>query len=113
MIGYNHRVTIEYLGAGQDNYGTPNGTWTTLISRAPANVQDVMPSRDERVAEGGLAINSRRTRIRMRWRADITSAMRVTVHADSDLVMQIVGGPADIGMGRKREIEIMAEKIST
>jgi head-tail adaptor len=52
------------------------------------------------------------TRLRMRWRDDINSSMRVTVHGDSDTVYQIVGGPADID-GRKSMIEMVLEKYSS
>jgi hypothetical protein len=38
--------------------------------------------------------------------------MRVTLHGDSDVIYQIVGGPADID-GRKSMIEMVLEKYSS
>jgi hypothetical protein len=38
--------------------------------------------------------------------------MRVTVHGDSDVIYQIVGGPAEIG-GRKEQVEMVLERFSS
>jgi len=101
-------------------YGTEVVTWVPLVAQAGspvvaerfrAEVQDAMPSRSEAVTQG-LQIARNQTRLRMRWRDDVTSAMRVTVHGDSDVVYQIVGGPADID-GRKSMIEMVLEKYSS
>ena len=51
------------------------------------------------------------TRVRLRYRSDIDSTMRVTVHGDSDVVYQIVGGPAMIG--RKELTELVLERYSS
>lgn len=117
------QVTIEKKSVTQDaNYGTPIVTWVPLVAQDPdasplvaerfwAEVQDALPSRSEAVTQG-LAVARNQTRLRMRWRDDIDSSMRVTVHKDSDTVYQIVGGPADID-GRKSMIEMVLEKYSS
>ena len=101
-------------------YGTELIEWVPLVAepgsptvavRFWAEVQDALPSKAESVTSG-LAVARNQTRIRMRWRSDIDSSMRVTVHGDTDVVMQIVGGPADID-GRKSQIEIVCEKYSS
>ena len=119
--GLDRQITIERKQVTQDSsYGTEIITWVPLVAmvgsptvarRFWAEVQDVLPSRDESVLQG-LATGRRRTRIRLRWRADITSAMRVTVHGDVDTVYQIIGGPAEIE-GRRERIELLCETYSS
>lgn len=101
-------------------YGTEIVTWVPLVpqvgnptvaERFWANVQDAVPSRSEAVTQG-LAMARNQTRIRLRWRSDIDSSMRVTLHGDTDVVYQIVGGPAEIG-NRKERIEMVLEKYSS
>lgn len=80
--------------------------------RFPANLRDVAPSRSEAV-RNGLQQARNQTVLTLRWRADITAAMRVRIHGDgADTFMQIVGGPAEVG-GRKHYIEFMLERYST
>jgi SPP1 family predicted phage head-tail adaptor len=115
------QVTIEKKETTQDpTYGTPIVTWVPLVAlpgspvvaeRFWAEVQDALPSRSEAVTQG-LAVARNQTRLRMRWRGDINSSMRVTVHGDSDVIYQIVGGPADID-GRKSMVEMVLEKYSS
>ena len=113
-------VTVEYPVATVDPvYGTELITWTALsyvpgsplvAEKFPATIQDALPSRAESVVQG-LAIARNQSTLRLRYRNDITSAMRVTVHRDTDQVYQIVGGPALIE-GRKDRIEMVLEKYS-
>lgn len=101
------RVTIETRTATQDaDTGRDIVTWTTLAT-VWAEVRDVLPSRDERVRQG-LEVASRQTRIRIRYRTDVDSSMRVTVHRDGDTIYQIVGGPAVLG--HKEGIELLCER---
>jgi head-tail adaptor len=114
-------VTVEKKETTQDAvFGTPIVTWVPLVAlpgspvvaeRFWAEIQDALPSRSEAVTQG-LALARNQTRLRMRWRDDINSSMRVTVHGDSDVVYQIVAGPADID-GRKSMIEMVLEKFSS
>lgn len=118
---FDREITIERPTNTQDStYGTNQTTWVPLAyapgspavaQRFPAQIQDVLPSRDESVQQG-LNIGRRATRCRLRWRNDVDSSMRVTVHGDSDQVYRIIGGPAEVG-DRKEMIELMLERTTT
>lgn len=115
------QITIEQKSVTQDtDYGSDVVTWVPLVTvsgsplvaeRFWADVQDVLPSRSEAVQQG-LTVARNLTRIRLRWRDDITSAMRVTVHGETDTVYQIIGGPAEAG-GRKKMLELLCERYSS
>ena len=117
----NRLITIERKQVVQDaSYGTEVITWVPLAvlpgspavaERFWAEVQDALPSRSESVQQG-LAVARNQTRIRIRWRSDVDSSMRITVHGDIDVVYQIVGGPAEI-RGRRIMLEMMCEKYSS
>jgi len=119
--GRQRQITVERKVVTQDPlYGTEIISWAPLVAlpgspvvaeRFYAEVQDVLPSRAESV-KMGLDVARNQVRVRMRWRDDIDSSMRITVHGDSDQVMQIIAGPAEIE-GRKQRIEMMCEKISS
>lgn len=105
-------ITIQRKVVMQDpTWGSEVVTWEDL-GDVWANVQDVMPSRDEGVMGGSLEVSQRRTRVRIRWRSDVDSSMRILVTHPRARTLQIIGGPADIG-GRRRFIELMCEEIST
>lgn len=88
------QVSIEKLVATKDpRYGTPIQTWVTLHDHFWANVQDVLPSRGEATGNG-LAIGTKRARLRMRDAIGTDMTMRVRLHSRGDAVMQIVAGPA-------------------
>jgi head-tail adaptor len=70
-------------------------------------VQDVLPSRSERLA-GGINVASRPARVRMRYRTDITPNMRFVM---GDRIMQIVAGPAE--RGNREETEFMVEDYTS
>ena len=100
-------------------YGTQVVTWlplSTLIGGAPerywAEVVDALPSRAESVVNSEIAVARNQTRIRIRWRNDVDSSMRITVFGETNRVMQIVGGPARVG-DRKELLEMMCETISS
>lgn len=104
------RVRIESKSTTQDaSYGTEVVTWTTLCTEW-ANIQEVLPSKGESQAQG-IRIADRPARLRMRYRADITSAMRVIYLDRSDRVMQILTPPVELG--RKSLIEFMVADYST
>jgi SPP1 family predicted phage head-tail adaptor len=86
--------------------GAGSGTWEEVIT-VWAQVQDVRPSRGERVADV-VNLGSRPAKIVIRWRPGITADMRI-VHGDR--VMQIVSGPAELG--RREALEMMCEEYST
>lgn len=124
---YDREITIERKATAADpeyvspdtTYGTERTVWVPLVpigspvvgERFPANVQDVMPSRSESVQQG-LAVARNQTRIRIRWREDVTSAMRITLHGETDTVYQIIAGPSEIG-GRKNALEMVCERFTS
>ena len=117
----NRQVTFSRRSVTTDPvYGTEVVIWVPLsyLPGSPevaekywVELQDVLPSRSEAVRQG-LASARDQTRLRMRWRSDVDSSQRVTVHGDTDSLYQIVSGPAEI-MGRKVWIEMMLEKYTT
>ena len=105
------KISIEFpVYETEDGFGPRLVRWD-LLTTCMAEVQDVMPSRSEAVRQG-LAQARNQTRIRIRWRGDIDSTMRIVLHGDTDKVLQIIGGPAEIG-GRKVALEMVCELYST
>lgn len=105
------RITIEQKSITQDpNYGTEVIAWTVVASRIPAQVQDALPSKSE-TTKDALRMATQPSRVRIRYRSDITSDMRITVHGSSDRIMQIVSGPAEIG--RREWLEMMVEAYTS
>lgn len=80
--------------------------WEDVVTVA-AEVRDALPSRSERSSDG-FPTATRGSRIRMRFRDDITSDMRIIYGAR---VMQIVGPPAELG--RREGLELVAEDYSS
>lgn len=117
----NRFIVIEYPAAATDaTFRSKVQTWLPLDVKAgspteaqpiPAEVQDFLPSRSESVRQG-LAIARNQTRIRIRWRSDVTSKMRIKLLGDTDVYYQIVGGPAEID-GRKGGLEMVCERFSS
>jgi head-tail adaptor len=100
------RIRIERKVAASGFTSAGKDEWETVVT-VWAQVQDVLPSRGEKLADG-MSMASRPARIRIRYRAGITSDMRI-VHGAR--VMQITAGPAELG--RREALEIMAEDYST
>lgn len=82
--------------------GAGSGTWA-LVAEVSAEIQHMLPSRGERLA-GGINMAARPARVRIRWRADVTSDMRIVLDGR---VMHIVAGPAELG--RREGLELMVE----
>lgn len=70
----NQRVTVERLEQGQDEIGQPFSTWTTLCTTWAA----VEPQAGREFVAGGALQSELTTKIRIRWRAGITSGDQVT-----------------------------------
>lgn len=115
------QITIKQKSVTQNStFGTEVVTWVPLsylpgspavAERYWAEIQDALPSRSEAVRQG-LNVARNQSRCRIRWRSDVDSSMRVTVHGDSDVDYAIVGGPAEVG-GRKGYIEMVIERVSS
>ena len=115
MIGagkYGRLVRIERRVVAIDpEYGTQTESWEPLgaaISRV--NIQDVLPSRGEN-QYNGIDIAMRPARVRMRWRTDIDSSMRVVYLDRGNRIMEIISQPAEIGT--REAIEFMVQEYST
>lgn len=101
------RIRIERKIVTSDPfYGAETVIWAEFAT-VWAEVQDVLPSRAERLADS-IVIANRPARIHIRYLAGITADMRVII---GTRVLQIVSGPAEIG--RRKGIELIAEQYSS
>lgn len=101
------RVTIMAKHPVQDIvFGTETITWQPFADVA-ASVQDILPSRAERMAPG-VNLATKPCIIRIRYLAGITADMRVRY---GERTLQIIAGPSILG--RNMGIELMAEEVST
>ena len=106
------RIIIESKTVTKDPiYNTDVITWVTVCT-IWANIQDVMPSRQEKLTDSVLEVRKGQTRLRFRYRAGLDSSMRIRITNPVARTLQIVGGPAEIG-GNRQFMEIMAEEFST
>jgi head-tail adaptor len=105
----NKRCRVEYPVVTKDPvYGSPVTVWETLDTRW-ANLQDAMPSRDEQI-RNGASMTKVRSRLRMRYTADIDTTMRVVIFRPTEQIWNIIGGPAEIGA--RDGVEFMIERVS-
>ncbi|KTF70699.1 phage head closure protein [Sphingomonas sp. HT-1] len=103
----NRRVRIERPVPDTSLDGAGSGTWE-LVKEVWAEVQDVLPSRGERLAEG-INVAARPARVRIRYRDDVRSDMRLVLLRKGvpERIMQIVSGPATLG--NRDGLELMVE----
>lgn len=106
MRALDRRIRFERLvrPSGRGNAGQE--TWVE-VATVYAEIQDMLPSRGERLTDGMVMAN-RPVRVRVRFRDDITSAMRVVY---GERTLQIIAGPAELG--RREGLEIVAQDYST
>jgi SPP1 family predicted phage head-tail adaptor len=104
LITFQERTGTQDSGTGAWTY-----EWADLGADPDewAEVQDILPSRAEDVADS-INIQRRPCRIRTLFRDDITSAMRVTFEGRT---LQIIAGPAELG--RRDGLEMICEELST
>jgi len=117
---YDTQATFEVKSVTLDPvYGTEIVSWVPLVAQpgSPTIAErfwvralDVLQGRAEAL-KMDVTLSSGRVTLRMRYRSDITAAMRVTLHRDTDVIYQIITEPAMIG--RKEELEIQLEKFSS
>ena len=93
---------LERPIADDDLDGAGSGEWV-LVDEIWIGLRDQLPSRSERT-EGGATTATRRARVRMYWREDLTPDMRLVA---GDREMYIVSGPAELG--RRGGHEVMVE----
>jgi head-tail adaptor len=87
--------------------GAGSGSWELVQDHVAAEVEDMLPSRGERLA-GGINVASRPARVRMRYRQDVLPSMRFVM---GGRIMQIIAGPAVLG--RRQGLEFIVEDYST
>jgi head-tail adaptor len=117
---FDELIEIQYQHTTQDStYGTEVINWLPLVVEpgsptvaAPvfADWQDVMPSRSEAVKQG-LDVARNQSRVRIPYRGDVDSSMRIVRKGTPDVVYSIVGGPAIIG--RREQLEMVVERYSS
>jgi len=102
----NRRIAFErkLRPTGRGNAGKE--TWEP-VATVWAEVMDMLPSRGERLSDG-MTMTNRPARVRLRYRGDITSDMRIIYGTRT---MQIIAGPAELG--RREGLELIAEGYST
>lgn len=98
----NRKITIERPTVHGSFTGAGKQKWTE-VAKVWAQVQDHLPSRGEKLANGFIN-TARPARIRMRYRSDITANMRVIL---GNRVMQIISAPAELG--NRQWLEVMVE----
>lgn len=114
---YDRRLRIERPVADDSFEGAGSGNWA-LVAEVWASVQDALPSRGERLADG-INVTARPARVRMRFRRDVSSEMRFLIGRNvknaagelewqTDRTVQIISGPAELG--RREAMEFMVEE---
>ena len=102
------RITILAPTVIDDlEYGPQPGEFAPIFrgERIPAQRQDELPSNSESVTNG-LRMSYKPARLRIRYRPDITSDMRIVMHDENDKLYEISGGPAEIGRREWTELTI-------
>jgi head-tail adaptor len=113
----NRRIRIERPLPDQSFDGAGSGTWEP-VAEVWANVQDAIPSRGERLADG-INVAARPARVRIRYRPGINSSMRALighyVKDDDDQLawvtdrtVQLITEPAELGT--RDGLEFMVEE---
>ena len=106
-VNLNTRCRIEYPVVGKDPvYGSTVTTWS-LKAVLWCNVQDVLPSKTEEI-KSNLKVNAKRARLRIRYRKDLDSSMRVIIDGAT---YQLISDFAELG--NKQYAEAMIEKYSS
>lgn len=104
------RVLIERPVRTSDDYGGATVTTWQTVDTVWASVVDQLLFNAAEASNGGdLRQRTLPTRVRIRYRTDITTDMRLTI-VDRSRVMQIISISE---MGRADGLEMMAENYST
>lgn len=104
------RCRIERRIATKDaEYGAPVVSWE-LLGVVWCSIQDELPSKSEAV-KNGLEIAMQRASVRMRYRTDVDSSMRLVINRPDRHIYQIVAGPAIVG--NKEGLEVFVERYSS
>ncbi|HDR8947262.1 TPA: phage head closure protein [Burkholderia vietnamiensis] len=71
---FNRRITIQVKQAGQDDLGQPLTSWVDVAAAVPAYL---LASTGREYVNSGEEISKAQVSMRIRWRTDVTAAMRV------------------------------------
>ncbi|HIC7213958.1 MULTISPECIES: phage head closure protein [Burkholderia cepacia complex] len=71
---FNRRITIQVKQAGQDDLGQPVTSWVDFAKDVPTNL---LASTGKEYVNSGEEISKAQVSMRIRWRTDVTAAMRV------------------------------------
>lgn len=106
------KATVQYKQVANDaTYGTEVVTWRRLCD-VHCEITDLLPSRSESVINGNLAVNKLQSRIRMRYRSNVDTTMRLVIKRGGvEYMYQLIAGPAEIGNGKY--IEFVAERTTS
>ncbi len=99
-----HEVRLERRDAGAGGYDDAGTEEWALVDEIWVNIRDELPSRGDEKIANGFTTATRRARVRMYWRDDVTADMRLVL---GDRVMHIISGPAELG--RRGGLEVMVE----
>lgn len=100
-----HRVTLQSASTTRDDYGGRTPTWED-VATVWAEVEALRGTEQLRAMQVGL---KQPHRIRMRYRAGVTGAMRaVHHHRDLGNVVHHITSVADPD-GRRRDLELLTE----
>lgn len=102
----NRRITLLTRSQTKDGAGRLATTYEDGPTIS-AEVQDMLPSRGERIAEG-VSVANRPCRIRCRYRTDIAADMRIRLDGRT---LRIATMPAELG--RRDGLEFVAEELTT
>lgn len=71
---FNRRITIQARQVGADDLGQPQTSWVNLVDSVPANI---LASTGKEYVSSNEEVSKAQVSMRIRWRTDITAAMRV------------------------------------
>ena len=106
-VNLNRRCIIEQRTATHDNaYGNEHTTWEkkAIVS---CEVQDMLPSRSEAL-KSGVSIGAKQSRLRIRYRKDLNSSMRVIIDG---VIYQIISDFAELA--NRQYSECVIERYSS
>lgn len=104
---YRHRITIKSspTDASRDTFGRRKGTWTAVASNIWAEKQDWQGTE---TVEGGRDTASVTTKFKIRYRTDVSPAMRIYHGSDIyqiDSVLDFDGTHRELVLNSRRVVE--------
>lgn len=99
----NQRVTISSRATTVDSYGEPTGSWSTLAT-VWAVVQPLMGREFQEAKQTEAELT---TRIRIRYRTDVTAAMKAVHGSTTYDIVSVMCPDTD-----RRELILMCREVS-